>query len=73
MILQVKKCYKILGFEDDCPIAYRHRLLTLGFIPGATFRVIGNTIFGDPFQIKIKNTTVSIRKKDLTNLKIELL
>jgi ferrous iron transport protein A len=42
--------------------------LSLGMLPGATFRVIRVAPLGDPIQIETRRVNLILRKKDLAFL-----
>ena len=41
----------------------KRRLLDLGFIPGATIKVLQRSPLGDPVAYQVSNTTIALRKK----------
>jgi Fe2+ transport system protein FeoA len=44
--------------------AYRRRLMELGFLPGATVRMLGVAPLGDPLYLEIRGCKFSIRKTE---------
>ncbi|MDR0217552.1 MAG: ferrous iron transporter A [Enterobacteriaceae bacterium] len=68
MSLMPNQSYKILGFFPQINPAYRQKLLSLGMLPGATFRVIRVAPLGDPIQIETRRVNLILRKKDLAFL-----
>lgn len=48
------------------------RLLSMGVIPGATARVLRTAPLGDPMQVNIEGTLLSIRKADAQQIQVEL-
>ncbi|EFE21309.1 Ferrous iron transport protein A [Edwardsiella tarda] len=63
--------YKILGFSPSISPAYRQKLLSLGFLPGAPFTVVRIAPLGDPIEVKARRVSLVLRKKDLALLNIE--
>ena len=47
------------------------RLSQLGVIPGAEARILRAAPFGDPMQVRIDNTVLSIRKRDAAQIQVE--
>lgn len=48
-----------------------HRLHRMGVIPGATAQVLRTAPLGDPIQVRVENTLLSIRKKDAQQIHVE--
>ena len=42
----------------------KRRLLDLGFIPGATIKVLQRSLLGDPVAYQVSNTTIALRKEE---------
>ncbi|WWO95567.1 MAG: ferrous iron transporter A [Candidatus Dasytiphilus stammeri] len=63
--------YKLVGFSNEASVFYRHRLLTLGMLPGELFTIIRIAPLGDPIQIKTRHLTLLLRKKDLAYFQLE--
>ncbi|WP_028401108.1 FeoA family protein [Ectobacillus panaciterrae] len=42
----------------------KRRLLDLGFIPGATVKVLQPSPLGDPVAYQVSNTTIALRKEE---------
>jgi len=70
-ILKHGKSYRLLGFNPNCDRHYRHKLLAMGFIPGAKFYALRSAPMGDPMEIKIKDFLVSLRHSEIALLKVE--
>ena len=49
----------------------RRRLLDMGIIKGALFKVIRRAPLGDPIEIKIKNFNLSLRKQEAEQILVE--
>lgn len=50
--------------------AYAYRLEALGLLPGTPLTVVRYAPLGDPIQIRIRNTTFFLRKKDAAQLRV---
>jgi len=61
---------RISGFRKG-GIAHRQKLLSLGLTPGVEFSIERLAPFGDPVAIRVRNTFLSIRKKEANALLIE--
>ncbi|HJO92184.1 MAG TPA: FeoA domain-containing protein [Victivallales bacterium] len=70
-MFEVKKTYKVEGFSKNCPSAFMHNLLSMGFIPGSTFEVKKIAPLMDPCQIEIKGFFVSLRKSELNLMEVK--
>lgn len=49
----------------------QHRLFQLGVIPGAQAQVLRTAPFGDPMQVRVEGTLLSIRKRDAQQIIVE--
>ncbi|MDC7242472.1 MAG: ferrous iron transport protein A [Sphaerochaetaceae bacterium] len=50
--------------------ATKRRLLELGILPGTEIRVNKVAPLGDPIELTVKNSQITIRKKDAANVVI---
>ncbi|MCW2256747.1 ferrous iron transport protein A [Providencia alcalifaciens] len=71
MPLLPQRSYKILGFSPEINPAYRQKLLSLGLLPGAIFKVVRFAPLGDPIQIETHRVSLVLRKKDLALLNLD--
>ena len=51
---------------------FQSRLYALGLYPGAEVTVTHIAPLGDPLQVKVGNTLVSIRRKEAAMLEVEI-
>ncbi|QIV96332.1 ferrous iron transport protein A [Allofrancisella inopinata] len=63
----------VCGFSDDCPKAFRDKIIAMGVIEGQQMKVINKSILGGPIAFETSCGTFSLRKKDLEFLKLEKL
>ncbi len=63
--------YRISGIRSTMPKAYRDKLLSMGLLPGATFKVVRFAPFGDALQIEVHDFNLSLRAKELQGLTVE--
>ncbi|TKI05022.1 ferrous iron transporter A [Martelella alba] len=68
-----RRHYLITGYETGIAPAYRQKLLSMGLLPGAQFQVVRVAPLGDPLQIEIRRTHLFLRKKDLSQLIVDIL
>lgn len=51
----------------------RRRLMDLGFIPGATVRVLQKSPLGDPIAFRVNGTTIALREEESSQIFGELI
>lgn len=49
----------------------RRRLIDMGLLPGIQISVIRKAPFGDPYLIRIRGYTLSLRKRDAKQIQVE--
>ena len=54
------------------PPELRDRLYALGIIPGSALEILRFAPLGDPIQVKVRGTLISIRKADAEIIKVEI-
>lgn len=62
--------YLIKGYKtlDD---NFKQKLMALGFLPGVQFEILRSAPLGDPLQVRMLDTDIAVRKKDLASLQLE--
>ena len=67
-----------LPFQVPCtirsvggPRPVRRRLLELGLVPGTRVSVVGVSPLGDPLELEVRGSRLSIRKKDALTIEVE--
>ena len=65
------KACRITGFTPEGESL--SRLHAMGVIPGASAELLRTAPLGDPMQIRIDNTLISIRKRDALQIQVEQL
>jgi len=63
---------EITGFYEG-DHNYRRKLLSFGLTKGATFRVIRVAPLGDPMEIEVRGSQLSLRKDEANILKVRRL
>ena len=69
-----------LGHGDRCLVAeitsehaeLKSRLYALGIIPGSKIEILRFAPLGDPMQVKVGNSLISIRKSEAEVIEVEL-
>jgi ferrous iron transport protein A len=51
--------------------AVRRRLMELGLVPGTRVSVVGVSPLGDPLELEVRGSRLSIRKKEALSLEVE--
>ena len=64
-----EKC-RIVRFEKGDP-EYRRRLMMLGATPGTPFEVVRIAPLGDPIEIRVRGSFVSVRRDEALLLEVE--
>ncbi len=49
----------------------RRRLLELGLVPGTRVSVVGVSPLGDPLELEVRGSRLSIRKKEALAIEVE--
>lgn len=63
---------RVHGFEEGGQ-AYRRKLLSMGLTPGVEFQVVRVAPLGDPVEVRVRGTSVSLRKAEAEALRVERL
>lgn len=61
---------RILGAAEEHP-DFQSRLYALGLYPGVLLDVLHVAPFGDPMQVRVGHTLLSIRKREAAMISIE--
>jgi len=57
---------------DSNSMPYRQKLLAMGLTPGTEFKIIRIAPLGDPVEIRVRGTDLSLRSGEVAGLQIEL-
>jgi Fe2+ transport system protein FeoA len=49
----------------------RRRLLELGLVPGTQVTVIGVSPLGDPLELEVRGSRLSLRKKEALSIEVD--
>lgn len=61
---------KVVGFRGAEP-GYRRRLLDMGLVRGAEFRLVRRAPLGDPVEIEVRGYRLSLRQDEAACLCVE--
>ena len=61
-------CVQVLGLTGTG--AYRHRLMEMGFVPGATVALVKRAPLGDPLELRLRGYHVSLRRAEAQRVEI---
>lgn len=61
---------RVLGFQGGGG-AYRRKLLSMGITPGVALEVVRVAPLGDPVEIRVRGTSVSLRREEAAVLEVE--
>lgn len=62
--------YHVLDVSDD-NAELQSRLYALGVVPGATLKILRLAPLGDPMQVKVGGSFISIRKSEAALINVE--
>lgn len=65
----IEQHYVLDGFSAECSVPFKRKLLCMGFTPGVEFVTVRRAPLGDPWEVKIKGTHLSMRLVELNLLK----
>lgn len=60
----------VAGFDEGAPLL--KRLQELGFLPGARVKVLRRALLGDPIQVEIAGSLLSVRKREARQIRVEI-
>lgn len=67
--LNVGSKAKIISFRESSP-EYRRRLVMLGATPGAELEIVRIAPLGDPIEIRVRGSLISVRKHEADMLEL---
>lgn len=70
--LQVGDRAKVVGYTETGR-GYRRKLLAMGLIPGAEIGIARVAPMGDPIEIQVRGSALSLRKQEAAALNVEKL
>ncbi len=68
--LKVGERGRVTGFERG-DTAHRQKLLSMGLTPGVEFTVMRIAPLGDPVEVRVRDTSITLRKDEASDLSIE--
>lgn len=61
---------RVAGFTEGGR-SYRRKLLAMGLTPGIEFSVVRVAPLGDPVEVRVRGSSVSLRKDEAAALRVE--
>ncbi len=61
---------RVTGYEEGAR-AYRRKLLAMGLTPGIELQVVRVAPMGDPVEVRVRGTALSLRKGEAESLRVE--
>lgn len=71
MKIQPPNTYEVKGFAPHIERQYQHKLLSMGFVPGAKFSAHRLAPMGDPVELIIGQSHVWMRQTELALIELE--
>ncbi len=68
--LKINKVCKVVEIQTQ-NLQLRRRILDMGITPGVELVIVKTAPLGDPFEIKLRGYTLSLRKSDATGIVVE--
>lgn len=69
--LLVGSTAKVVGYQKLADKSYRQKLLSMGLTPHTEFTVIRRAPLGDPIEIKVRDSFLSLRQREAVIILIE--
>ncbi len=63
---------RVVGFDKGF-LPYRQKILAMGLTPGTEFTVLRIAPLGDPIEIRVRGTDLSLRQNEVSAIQVELL
>ncbi len=63
---------RVVGFDKSF-LPYRQKMLVMGLTPGTEFTIIRIAPLGDPIEIRVRGTDLSMRQNEVSAIRIERL
>ncbi len=68
--LKVGQSGRVVGYRG-ADREYRHKLLRMGLVKGAEFRLVRMAPMGDPVEVELRGFSLTLRKTEADALEIE--
>jgi Fe2+ transport system protein FeoA len=69
-LLQAPKKTEMIISAVDGGRSFRRRLMEMGLVPGTPIRVIEVAPLGDPLEIEVRSSRLSIRKAEAAQIRV---
>jgi len=71
--IKVGQTYQIKRLASVLDKNYRYKLLSMGMMPGAQFKITRVAPLGDPVELKVNDFSLSLRLKELKLFELEII
>ncbi|MEJ2002167.1 MAG: FeoA family protein [Maritimibacter sp.] len=68
--LRAGEAGRVVGFDPGSK-TYRRKLLAMGLTPGVEFSVIRYAPMGDPVELRVRGSSLSLRKYEAEMVEVE--
>ena len=70
-LVQVPRKTEVVIAAVEGTRSFRRRLMEMGLVPGTPIRVIDVAPLGDPLEIEVRASRLSIRKAEAAQIRVE--
>ncbi len=70
-LLQVPKKTEMIISTVEGARSFRRRLMEMGLVPGTPIRIIEVAPLGDPLEIEVRSSRLSIRKAEAGRIRVD--
>ena len=70
-LVQVPRRTEVVIIAIDGARSFRRRLMEMGLVPGTPIQVIEVAPLGDPLEIEVRTSRLSIRKAEAAQIRVE--
>lgn len=70
--LKVGDHAKVIGFSSG-GASYRRKLLAMGLTPSTPFNVVRIAPMGDPVEVRVRGSNLSLRREEASLVNVEVL
>jgi len=70
--MKVGECGRVSGYSGN-DREYRHKLLRMGLVKRAEFKVVRRAPMGDPIEIELRGFNLTLRRAEADALEVEVI
>lgn len=64
---------RVIGYDSECPIAYRRTLMSRGILPQSKVSVLRVAPLGDPIELMVREYRLTLRRDEAKFIQVERL